>query len=339
VAALRASTMKMVYTTLCKWKKALVTEEDFIHHHKILGLLCLISFAFRISNVFNDMGFKDLPEWTIPTLTLHWMLNASSLQFKIPEKRIKDGGRIWPQYRLHAFIFTTRSVILMALYWYEQQHKLEPNYDVNLVVALLTMAAADYVTFASGDKNRSNSVRDMRMPGWLKFSFSAAQFNATTGIVFGLRSYSIPFYILFVVQTTPFVATLRRKGVFTSDIGGAVVYGLFLICGFLTQVIQYSQAGGERMHLFVRCITLLAATLRFSLLPSTFWLIQNKYVIWTLMYLIIRHVRPFIGQLDVSQLRMILAALFASFAFSGYIKIKSGYYSSNGSTKTAERAQ
>jgi hypothetical protein len=209
-----------ILSTLLEWKKALVTKEDFLHHHKVLGVLCLLSFAYRLSRIVDDMAFRSNPGWTIPTVTVHWMLAASALQFKIPQKRIRDGGRIWPQYRLHACIFTTRSVALIALYWFEQQNHIEPNYNINLAIAMITMAAADYVTIKVGDKDRPNSVRDINMPAWLKLFLSTMQYNATTGVLFGLRCYTMPFFMLVVVQITPFIGTLRRKGVFTSDLGG-----------------------------------------------------------------------------------------------------------------------
>jgi hypothetical protein len=119
---------------------------------------------------------------------------------------------------------------------------------------------------------------------------------------------------------------------------GAVVYSLLLVGGFLAQAIQYTIAGGERMHLFVRCITFTAATIRFTtLLPSFLWPLQNKYVMWTVLYGVMRHARPFIHQMDIVSLRLTLLALVSMFAISGYAKIKGGYYS-NGDSPTGKGA-
>ena len=81
------------------WKEKLITREDAYHHHKILGILALLSMALRFGMVGQqtDMGFASHPEWTWPTLALHFALTVSSFQFKIPPKRIKDGGRICKQ--------------------------------------------------------------------------------------------------------------------------------------------------------------------------------------------------------------------------------------------------
>lgn len=326
-----------VFETISKWKKALVTNEDYLHHHKILGVLCLISFVYRICHMMDDFAFPSHPEWTIPTLAIHWMLPASSFQFKIPQKRIIDGARIWPQYRLHTFIFSTRSIILLARYWYEQNHQLAPNYEFNFAVAILTMAAADFVTYATGDPSRPNTIRDLAAPGSTKFFFSLMQFNATTGVIFGLRSFAIPFFMMFVVQTTPFVGTLRRKGVFTSDLWGAIFYGLFLSGGFVVQAIQYTQAGGEKLHLFVRSIALLAAFMRLTpFLPSFCCPMQNKYVIWTSMYLIIKHFRSNIDQLDICTLRVVAFVLLTSLVASCRLKINNGFYAPYQNNKKVE---
>lgn len=97
-------------TTLQKWKQQLVTQDDAFHHHKILGSLVLgiliwrfmgilvgsppQSSATRNSSNSCDLRFLSHPEWTWPTLAIHFALNLSSFQFQIPQRRIQDGGRI-----------------------------------------------------------------------------------------------------------------------------------------------------------------------------------------------------------------------------------------------------
>jgi len=80
-------------------KKQLVTHEDPGHLHKILGLSCLMSYAWRFSQIGeSDMGFKTYPQLTLPTILLHWSLSLSSFVFKIPKKRIMSGDRICKWY-------------------------------------------------------------------------------------------------------------------------------------------------------------------------------------------------------------------------------------------------
>jgi hypothetical protein len=89
---------------------------------------------------------------------------------------------------------------------------------------------------------------------------------------------------------------------------------------------------------------LTAALLRMAPLPKFLWPIQNKYVIWTIMYGIIGQVRPIFlsGEnvppssevlrsvvTDLSKMRIIVATLFTVVILSCYIKIQSGYYPKN----------
>jgi len=76
-------------------KTQMITKEDPFHVHKTLGVACLASFVWRFSMMGDaDMGFALYPSYTLPTLLLHFSLNASSFFFTIPAKRIKTGDRI-----------------------------------------------------------------------------------------------------------------------------------------------------------------------------------------------------------------------------------------------------
>ena len=133
-----------IVADLGEWKKQLITKEDPIHLHKTLGILCLLSFIWRFAHIGDsDMGFLSHPSLTIPTVCLHFLLTASAFDFKIPARRIKDGTRIWPEYRMHAMVFLCRSLAVISMYWYETRQGLERNYDFNLFVVLASMAVAD----------------------------------------------------------------------------------------------------------------------------------------------------------------------------------------------------
>jgi hypothetical protein len=336
-----------VWKTLTTWKKKLVTQEDFLHVHKILGVLVLISFLYRMTQLFDDMGFPSHPEWTVPTILLHWLLPISALQFRIPVRRIRDGGRIWPQFRWHSIAFTSRSCFCVLLYYYEHQYHWQPQYWINYLVLMANMALVDASTWYYGPEFSSNTIREIEAPGFVKFAFSLMQFNASMGMLFGLRSYAIPYFMLYVIQLTPFIGTLRRKGLFPSDIGGALLYALLLVSSFAVQSIQYYRAGGERLHLFVRTGALAAAVLRLAPLPSDLWPLQNKYVIWTILYAVVQQVRPMLltgtnatpapsaesvfGRIvtDLFTMRVTFVALFSLLILSGYMKIQSGYYPKN----------
>lgn len=149
-------------TDIHEWKKQLITREDPMHLHKGLGILCLLSFIWRLAHVgTSDMGFLSHPHLTIPTVCLHLMLTASAFEFKISARRIKDGTRIWPEYRMHAMVFLCRSVAVIVMYWCETQHGLKRHYDINLAIVLASMAAADLCSASVGKEYQSNSVRDI----------------------------------------------------------------------------------------------------------------------------------------------------------------------------------
>lgn len=281
-----------------------MTNEDLLHHHKLIGLLVLLVMLLRFTMVGqnSDMGFLSHPQFTIPTILLHFLLNLSSFQFRIPAKRIKDGGRIWPEYRLHAAVFAIRSMFTILLYHFERLYNWPPNYDYNYFIILGGMMAADTASWSVSTKYQSRSVRDLDTHPAVKFFFSLMQFSANAGMLYGLRRCTLPYLGIFITQTTPFVATLRRKQVFTSDWGGAFVYGAFLVFGSYF-VIQDYLNDGPKTFWIVRSLGQIAALQRMSPLPSSFALLQNKYVVWTTAFLLLRQIRAHLDSISVSLLK------------------------------------
>lgn len=305
--------------------------------------MCLFSFAtrFLLQFFYDDMGFKAFPHLTIPTIILHALLSASSFQFKIPIRRIRDGGRIWPQYRYHSLIFSMRSLMVLALYYYEdytadtaknttstESNQPKRYYFMNYIILMCVMGAAEYVNDMVGKDQRSNTIRELDGSEYVKFLFSTMQFNAMAIFLIGVRYYSIPFYALFTIQLTPFIGTLRRKLIFTSNFWGAFVYGALLVGGFTIQWYYYHLAGGEVLHLFGRNIGLYAALLRFTdIIPKEASIIQNKFVIWTIMYIITNHYRSMdYTNIDVIHLRVLLALVVVLLGWTAHHKVQSGYY-------------
>ena len=187
------------------WRK-LITKEDPFHIHKTLGILCLLSYAWRMPLAGqHDMGFVKYPQFTVPTLVLHFLLNATSFVFHIPVQRIKSGGyRIWPEYRWHSFIFLCRSLASMTLTWYEQQqqsehHPQQHSYWINFAIVLTSIAAADVASQAQG-VHRSPTIRGLDIPRGVQYFFSVAQVLATTGVLWGMRRYSTQFVFCWIIQ-------------------------------------------------------------------------------------------------------------------------------------------
>ena len=116
-----------------------------------------------------------------------------------------------PEYRLHALVFLSRSLAILALYHYERVHHMEtPIYEANWAIVLVTLVLADLSTRSVG-RDHSNSIRDLETHSAVKFFFSFMQLGATSGCLYGLRRFGVVFYFTSILQFTPLLMTLRRK--------------------------------------------------------------------------------------------------------------------------------
>lgn len=275
-----------------QWKKQLVTKEDPSHVHKTLGILVLLSFFFRWSQFgASDLGFAKYPHLTVPTIALHFLLNASSFIFKIPKKRISSGYRIWPEYRLHSLVFAGRSLALATLFYVETTFHLPQNNAWNLVIVLATMAFADLFSWSRG-QYRSSSVRDLSAPAAVKYFFSFAQFGATTMVLFGQRRYTMPWAMLTIVQVNAFLMTLRRKNLASQTLL-VTIYGSMLAFGFVVVFMEYGRLENGlqiigAMSIICNIVTCLRTGPR---IPLVRYVLQdNKFGLWTAMYFLLDRV-------------------------------------------------
>lgn len=299
--------------TISCWIQGLATKEDSGFIHKILGLMALVSYAWRLVRVGDeDMGFASHSEYTLSTLLLHLTLGTSSFQFRIPRKRIAtDGGRIWPEYRLHSFVFAARSMACVAVNWYEQQFYIQPDYSKNLWIVLACMGAADLSSYYVG-RFHSNTVRCLSAPALAKYYFSVMQFFATAAHLVGGRRSSIYFYILMVIQVSAFLLTLRRRHLVSHSFN-LLAYGLFL-CGGLSAGIYECHKSGYNLWANGAVIALTACTAALWRMGPWPRVYRHKYVIWTTVYLGLNGVlRPVLARHDnalLTQSQMITLAWF-----------------------------
>ena len=264
----------------------LVTKEDPFHVHKTLGIACLLSYIFRFCNygAESDCLFAHHPEWTLPTFALHALLNISALLFHIPQRRISSGYRIWPEYRLHSFIFLSYTLLVMTTFWVEQRYQLSRQHYVNYIITMMSMAAADVASWSAG-KYQSNSIRQLEAPPSLKFFFAFAQFIAKSTLMYTpSRRYSTFYFFSLIIQVNAFMMTLRRKNVFSHN-QLIAMYGLLLTIGLGIIFRELFDFGGGWMTthvvLSMACVSfLMRAGPR---LPQTIQFLHNKYVIWTVM--------------------------------------------------------
>ena len=155
--------------------------------HKLLGLSCLVHFFYRFAQFLHgavDMGFDASTDGaTLGCLLVHTALSCSSLIFQLPTKRIKEGSRIWPEYRLHSIVFACRSLACMVLTVGERMAAADsPCYALNALIVLGACAAADAASQSVDAAARSSTIRELAAPPPLKFFFSvsaAASVNQT----------------------------------------------------------------------------------------------------------------------------------------------------------------
>lgn len=287
---------------LSAWKKQLITKEDPMHFHKTLGILCMLSYIFRIVQTGpSDMGFQRFPYLTVPTIVLHLLLNSTAFVFKIPNRRISSGYRIWPEYRLHSLVFLCRSLAVMALYYYEQTYRVSqpPLYDMNLVIIIICLFAADYASY-SQRQYQSSTIRDLETSELVKFLFSAAQFCGTTNILYGLRHrYSLHMLAVIVIQTNAFMMTVRRKNLANQTIL-VTLYGLSLLFSLIVCSYEYLRVDPK---IFFTCTTISNIAIVQRMTPIQIWptslqpiqsYVSNKYVVWMTVGLLLRQTRSYI---------------------------------------------
>ena len=262
-------------------------ETHIFHTHKILGFSALASFIYRFCHVGERDGNFGPSYGTLLFIFHHWLLSASSFVFKIPQRRIRDGGfRIWPEYRIHSLVFASRSLACMMLVWFEQTTTPEhPWHIVDLLIVLGTMAAADYGSKSQGE-HKSNSIRgtsygDPYGHWWA----SECQFSLTAACLIGMRRYSVHLGALMIIQCNSFLMTLRRKNVASHEVLTAT-YGVLLLIGLLVAVLDDD---------YNDCMLPAGTYGNIAVIMRMGPLHLNKYALWTVLFLSLELIRTYSG--------------------------------------------
>jgi len=280
--------------------------------HKTLGLFALLHFLYRFAYVgAADMRF-DTSRTTVVCLLAHALLSATSLVFRIPLKRITEGSRIWPEYRLHSIIFAYRSLACMAITYTEMKLGItQPFYAANGLVVMATLFAADFGSWYVGPAGRSSTIQDLDAPPPMRFFFSVMQFHATVGCLLGVRRFATQFIYVWIIQFTAFLMTLRRKNV--APHGPLVAtYGVMLTAGAMVSAYDHASAGCFLMH-NVLAHTAVVLRMQFRL---------SKYVLWAAFAVAVPLARPYLVLTEQSALAPSIAAWVLSTAAVGAIGVK-----------------
>ena len=246
--------------------KKLFTEEDKHLIHKTFGILSLFSFVYRYTYLlkYNTFGFVS-PLFTWTSLLVHTLLSSSSLIFHVLERRIVTNPLlIYEEYRLHAILFTLRSVGISIIGLYNIKDKY-----TTVIFLLLIHILVDITTMLYGTKGVT-AVRGSKNPKFvlkvLQLFFSFYQFIAIGCHLSNKASIEDGFNTLIAIQSSAFLMTLRRKNLI-KDWQYVFWYGSSLILSIYAFILNHSSI------LFAVIGVLFYLRVQFSV---------NKYVIWTI---------------------------------------------------------
>lgn len=226
--------------------KKLFTEEDKYFIHKTLGLFAVLSFVYRyliLLPLYGNLGFDNSGWFEWLSLLLHQLLSTSSLIFHVLEKRIaKNPLVIYEEYRLHAIVFTLRSVGVSIIGMLA--HLLPDDIVVkrcvlggyilacHLVVDLITKWYGTPGTTAVRNKDDGRFAQ-------IKIFFSYYQFTALAShLVWSPYLPDFGFNTAIAIQSSAFLMTLKRKGLirWTTYV---IVYGGSLLVSMLQMLIHF----------------------------------------------------------------------------------------------------
>jgi len=252
-------------------KKKLFTKEDghYLHIHKILGSIVLISFIYRYSLLFTTGSFQLENRNGLYTLVAHGLLSGSSMIFRIPNLRNRLSPMIYPEFRIHSILFAYRSLFCCLAHYYNKHH----FYPFFIIIS--TMIGADITTYFL---KQDSTMRSMPFPNdiseekqkTIHFFHSSLQVGAT---IYMFENMDTAFGPLCAIQMAAFLMTLVRKNIIKS-IHWHMIYSGLLIMNFLS---FFSSSIGNICMSFI---------LFRSFLFFRFYNKMNKYVAWSIVYLI-----------------------------------------------------
>ena len=265
-----------VFTSNSAPKKLLLklfTNEDHTQLHKTLGALSVLSFVYRYFWVYpttGSLGFTG--SWfDHATMLIHFLLSASSLIFHVIARRILNRPMIiWEEYRLHAIVFTSRSI---AVYLFGCLRPLQGTLLENILLTATVLSfhlMADYITKLHGSKDGSTTVRikdnqTSDIQAVLRF-YALYQFSALTShLIPSDNLQSLGFNTLIAIQSSAFLMTLYRKSVI-SYFSHGMWYSFCLVISFF-HIMRL--CGSPMTYMKLSLVYALRTKMR-----------VNKYILW-----------------------------------------------------------
>ena len=252
--------------------KKLKTREDVYNIHKMLGIYCTISYAYRyvLFCHHQSMNFINLVDFL--SVIPHLILPFTSLFFKVLAKRILSKPTIiWEEMRLHSMVFSTRSI---AIFYYHYFFFDGVQYDIwyRLIIVLSFHLVADYITSKYGKEgettirvNPESAVADSFILTIFRRFYSLSQIVATATLILpGKHTFDTSFIILIAIHYAAFLMTLNRKNIISIT---TYNLGYFVSLVLVNYVITKSL--GLQFYLFCSALFFLRAYVRI-----------NKYLLW-----------------------------------------------------------
>lgn len=216
---------------------SLITEHDYLHIHKYLGIGCLVHYGYRFWLKFNYGEMFISNNYYMPLV--HLGLSLSSFIFKVPLIRYQNKTIIWKELQLHNIIFTSRSVFMI----YHSLLLNNPYFSNNfyylsrLGIILSHHYLADKIT----DKYQNKSLTTTRdiiynsnntyLIKLNKYFYGISQLVATTSLLLS-KNPETGYLIMFPIQLSAFLMTLVRKGIISNN-GWHYLYSLSLLLPYL----------------------------------------------------------------------------------------------------------
>jgi len=224
--------------------------------HKIMGFAALSHFLYRywLAVTTGSMHFSRSP-WNLLYLVGHMSLSCSSFLFPVKKTRNFTNQIIWRELQLHNIVFTARSCFIFA---YEIYY---PNQYIwtRFVIVMSCHIAADVIThyYKEGSTIRDtccdNILVTETVKPYLDKFYAFSQFTAIIALIVPRDcTLESTYMVMFVIQLSTFLMTLRLKGIINND-GWHVFYTLSLLMNFQVAEICYNH---EKPHYFIFFVSL-----------------------------------------------------------------------------------
>ena len=205
--------------------KKLFTDHDVFFGipspHKILGYASLLHVAYRYSRFLLDLPMFSNTWTDLVCINGHLLLSFSSFLFPIRTERNYKHQIIWRELQLHNIIFSSRSYAIFTYCYFFPNNT---HFITRFLIVITFHVAADCVTLKYG---QGHTMRDMSWDGtiiplsykvYIDRFYAVSQFGATTMLIFSdSHTCDFSFMVMFAIQISTFLMTLRLKGFINND--------------------------------------------------------------------------------------------------------------------------